>query len=132
MQTVTRSFCKINEGNPMKKSPRPKISYPRPPAGLGRAGKALWRRVVAEYDLDDAALLGLSKACAEADREAEAEGGVGEQGLTYSDRFGQVKARPEVVIARDSRTGLLRWLKWLRLDQEPLQARPGRPAGGKR
>jgi hypothetical protein len=46
-----------------------------------------------------------------------------------TDRFGQLRAHPAVAIERDARDQMLRALKLLNLDIEPLRGRVGRPAG---
>jgi hypothetical protein len=50
-------------------------------------------------------------------------------GLVVSDRFGQQKPHPAAAIERDSKQTLLRNLRALNLDLEPLHDRPGRPGG---
>jgi len=50
-------------------------------------------------------------------------------GLTFQDRFGQVKAHPLCSVIRDARSQKLAALKALNLDLEPLHDRAGRPGG---
>jgi hypothetical protein len=85
--------------------------------------------VVQEYDLAGDALALLTLGCEAMDRCDDARAAIDKHGATFTDRFGQLKMRPEVLIERDSRQAVARILKQLNLDLEPLQAGPGRPAG---
>jgi hypothetical protein len=60
----------------------------------------------------------LSLAAGAWDRAEEARAALAEHGTTYTDRFGQPRARPEVAIERDSRVGFARLLRELDLDGE--------------
>ncbi|MBL8798774.1 MAG: hypothetical protein JNM56_33080 [Planctomycetia bacterium] len=113
----------------MKKPAKPKIRVPAAPNTLGAEGRKLWRRIAEDYDLDAAALVILESACLSQDRESGASAQLVTDGTTTTDRFGQVKAHPAVLIERDSRAAKLRALKQLNLDMEPLNDKPGRPAG---
>ena len=62
----------------------------------------------------------------------EAQAAIKEEGPQVKDRFGQSKAHPLLVVERDARSQMLQGLKALNFDLEPLQDRPGRPAGGKK
>ncbi len=62
------------------------------------------------------------------DRCVQAREILAETGLTFEDRFGQPRSRPEVAIERDSRIAFARLLRELDLDVEPPKA-PGRPPG---
>ena len=54
------------------------------------------------------------------------------KGMTFEDRFGQPKPRPEIAIERDSRLAFARLVRELGLDSEELDApRPPRPGGYK-
>jgi hypothetical protein len=57
-------------------------------------------------------------ACEAYDRAAEAREALDEHGLTYLDRFGAPRTRPEVAVERDSRIGFARLLRDLDLDEE--------------
>lgn len=101
-----------------------------PPGHLSREGKALWRRLLAEYGIDDAGGLVVLAVCCEAlDRMRGAQQAVLAEGQTVTDRFGQVKAHPLLSVERDARSAFLQALKSLNLDLEPLQARIQRPGG---
>lgn len=53
------------------------------------------------------------------DRGEAAREVIDKDGLTFVDRFGQPKPRPEIAIERDSRIGFARMLRELQLDVAP-------------
>ncbi len=102
----------------------------RAPAGLSKAARLWWRKLVEEYEIDDpGGLLVLETALRAFDRMMEARERLDAEGLTLKDRFGQAKPQPCAVIERDSRSAMLAALRALNLDTEPLNDRPGRPVG---
>jgi P27 family predicted phage terminase small subunit len=111
---------------------RPASNLPKAPKKLSREAKAWWGKIVSEWDLDDPALLLLESALEAFDRMREAQQMIAEDGAVIEDRFGQKKAHPATLIERDSKGTLLRTLRALNLDIEPLNDRPGRPAGSTR
>lgn len=102
---------------------------PRPPKRLSREAKKWWTRILEGWDLDDAALMILESALDAFDTMRAAQALVAKDGLVSTDRFGQVKAHPATLIERDAKATLLRHLKALGLDLEPLHGGPGRPPG---
>ncbi len=103
---------------------------PRPPKGLSREAKSWWRKLVAEYAIEDeAGFLMLQTSLEAFDRMRQAQGVLKEDGLVVTDRWGQKKAHPLVTVERDSRAQMLAALKALNLDAEPLRSGPGRPPG---
>jgi P27 family predicted phage terminase small subunit len=104
-------------------------SLPKPPAKLSREAKAWWRKVVAGWDLDDACLLILESALEAFDRMRQAQDLLAKEGIVVKDRFKQLKQHPATMVERDAKATLLRNIKALGLDLEPLYAAPGRPAG---
>jgi P27 family predicted phage terminase small subunit len=96
------------QGNPGKRAlpknqPRPKPGAPTRPGWLLPEAKREWTRVVAELKrlkmltvVDRAALAGYCQAFA---RAVQAERALTEQGTTYETDTGQIKARPEMMIA---------------------------------
>jgi hypothetical protein len=61
------------------------------------------------------------------DRMTEARKLIDQDGAVTSDRFGQLKVHPALVVERDSRYAMLAALKQLNLDLEPpWKARPAR------
>ncbi|MGD9890307.1 MAG: P27 family phage terminase small subunit [Dehalococcoidia bacterium] len=94
-------------------------STPRPPRHLSVATRKWWAQIVADYVLESHHLKILTLAAEAWDRGQTAREVLDREGLTFIDRFGQPKARPEVAIARDSATVYLRALRELDLDVEP-------------
>ena len=86
------------------------------------------RQVSKEYVLEEHHLRLLVMAGEAWDRCEQAREILAEQGLTYEDRFGQPRSRPEVNVERDSRIAFARLIRELDLDVEPPRA-PGRPPG---
>ncbi len=94
-----------------------------------RPGTRKWvRQVSEEFVLEEHHLRLLVLAGEAWDRCEQAREILGLESLTYLDRFGQPRARPEVSIERDSRIAFARLLRELDLDVEPPKA-PGRPPG---
>lgn len=83
--------------------------------------------MLAEFELGDHHVRLLTLAAQAWDRAEEAREALAEHGTTYTDRFGQPRARPEVAIERDARLAFARLLRELDLDGEPAPApRPPR------
>lgn len=103
----------------------------RPPGHLTTEGKKIWTEILGEYSIDDAAGCRILRVALEAfDRAQAAREAIDKDGMTVTDKFGQVKSHPLLPIERDNRAAFLAGLKALNLDLEPLKDRPGRPAGG--
>ncbi|MGX9574077.1 P27 family phage terminase small subunit [Mesorhizobium sp. f-mel] len=99
------------------------------PAHLRPATRKWWRSVTEEYALEPHHLRLLTRASEAWDRGEEAREKIAEHGLTYTDRFGAPRSRPEVAVERDSRIGFARLLRELALDVEtPETPRPVRTA----
>ena len=79
----------------------------KPPAGLGKVGKQLWRDVVADvaegWQLDALDLARLEAACHAADRVDALEAAVDEDGLMIRGSTGQNVLHPAVSEARQQR-----------------------------
>jgi P27 family predicted phage terminase small subunit len=100
------------------------------PAHLSAEAKKIWREILAEYSIEDAAGLRIMRVSLEAyDRMQAARKKIDKQGLTVADRWGQLRSHPLLPIERDSRAAFLAGLRALNLDLEPLKDRPGRPGG---
>jgi len=87
-------------------------------------------RLITEYGIVDAGGLLLIRTFADAfTQELNSMDVVAKDGLTFKDRFGQVKAHPLLSVIRDARAQKMAALKGLNLDIEPLRDGPGRPGG---
>ena len=102
-----------------------KDAGPQAPAHLEPATREWWLSVVTTWELDEHHVRLLTLAAEAFDRGVQARQILGRKGLTFKDRFGQPKPRPEVAIERDSRVSFARLLRELDLDVEP-------PAEGRR
>ena len=106
------------------------MSTQKAPSHLTAEAKKIWREILDEYAIDDAAGLRILRVALEAfDRAQAARATIDKDGMTVKDKFGQTKPHPLLPIERDSRAAFLAGLKALNLDLEPLRDRPGRPAG---
>lgn len=83
---------------------------------LGSAGAALWDKITGAYDVSDQhGQVVLLSACRAADRAEECRLAIEKDGLTTTDRWGQVKAHPLVHAEREARSQVLAALKALSL-----------------
>ena len=125
----------------MKKTPTPvpplslvapkgvkKKTASKPPGHLSKQSKDWWLWVTNEFELEEHHLKLLTAASEAWDRYQQARRRLKKRGLTYEDRFGAPRARPEVQIERDNRIAFARLLRELDLDIEP-PGLPGRPPG---
>lgn len=101
-----------------------------PPKHLSAEAAEWWRRTVQEYTFapGDPGLLLLLSALEAFDRMREAQRQLARDGITTTDRFGQVRQHPATMIERDARTAMARLIRQLGLDLEPLRG-AGRPPG---
>jgi hypothetical protein len=107
----------------------PKKKTPRPPTGLSREGRRWWKSITAAWELDEAALLILGEAMRALMRVRQAQAEIDRDGITTKDRYGILKPHPATCTEAAAKATLLRYLKALNLDIEPLNAGPGRPSG---
>jgi hypothetical protein len=107
------------------------VSAPRTPAGLGAAGRRLWRSIHADLDpdweLDARELDLLSRAARCADEIAALEKVVDEQGTTTLGGAGQVVVHPALAEARQLRTLLMRLLGQIELHDPAEKQRAATP-----
>ena len=107
-----------------------KSASPKPPKELSLEARRFWSKVVEEFAVNDpAGRMIIATACEAFERMRQAQEILSREGLTVTDRYGQVKPHPCASIERDSRSSMLSALKALRLDVEPLNARPGAQPG---
>jgi phage terminase small subunit len=77
-----------------------------PPKHLSKESAEFFRKSVDAYDLDDHHLLLLTKAMEAQDLAEKCRKILDKEGLTYTDRFGAPRARPEAKIFNDSRNAV--------------------------
>ena len=99
-----------------------------PPEHLSDDAASWWQSVQSDFALEAHHTRLLTLACEAWDRGQQARAILDVQGLTYDDRFGAPKARPEAAIERDSRTAFARLLRELDLDLEGTTEAPRTPA----
>ena len=80
------------------------------------AGKALWRDVLAAYELESHHLRLLEQACLQLDRAEGFRTEVVAHGVCVKDRFDQLKTNPAVDGERQAHLALARLLRELALD----------------
>mgnify|MGYP003657818394 CR=1 FL=1 len=102
-------------------------NFAQPPDHLSATVKEWWRQVVEDYALEPHHLKLLQLACEAWDSAQLARAVLGIAGTTYTDRWGQPKARPEVAIERDSRIAFARLLREMGLESAPDES-PRPPA----
>lgn len=114
----------------MNKKARQKEERVPTPRHLSKKSKELWKFVIDEFHLDLHHREILLTALEARDRADEARKFLNDHGVTYEDRFGQPKQRPEVKIELDNRTAFWRGLRELGLDESEVEApRPPRSRG---
>ncbi len=102
---------------------------PAAPQGLQKAGAALWRGIVAVYELDPRELTVLGLACRQADDVARLEAAVAAEGVVVEGSKGQPRLSQVVGEVRQSRLALARLLGELALpdaEDRPATARSAR------
>lgn len=90
------------------------------PSHLRKPTARWWAEVVGNYHLEPHHIRLLTLAAESWDRACQAREALRKHGITYTDRLGEPRARPEVAIEKDSRIAFARILRELDLDGEPL------------
>jgi phage terminase small subunit len=98
----------------------------KPPPHLKPDTQAWFAHVVENFELEQHHLKLLTLAGEAWDRCQAARQVLDSEGMTYCDRFGAPRARPEAAIERDSRIAFSRILRELDLDLEPPPPPSGR------
>ena len=95
------------------------------PAHLKNGTRQWWEGVIHDFNLEPSQVRLLTLAAEAWDRCVQARKAVSKHGLTSTNRYGEVRARPEINIERDARTSFARLLRELNLDaDEPFDLRP--------
>ena len=106
----------------------PGRKVPAAPAELGAHGRALWRAVMAQYDIVDAGgMETLRQGCLAADRAEACRRIIDQQGELLTVR-GQVRSHPLLRDELQFRSLVMKAIQRLGLDLEPTKA-IGRPPG---
>ena len=98
------------------------------PKGLTAAGRALWRAVVGDYDLDAAELVILTAACRQADDVALLEATIADNGATVTGSQGQPRLNAALTEVRQGRIALAKLLAELRLPSDEDEGAGRSPA----
>jgi hypothetical protein len=103
-----------------------------PPVSLGEAGRVLWRKIQAEYAIDDIggrALL--EQICGAADRIETIRAAVAEDGPVIRSRKGGVRVHPCLQAEIQNRALIMRGLEKLGITVEPIKphGHPTKPTG---
>ena len=98
----------------------------KPPPHLRPTTREWFNSVLAGYELEEHHLRLLTLAGEAWDRGQQAREVLDKEGLTYIDRFGAPRVRPEAAIERDSRIAFARLIREMALDAEPSPD-PSRP-----
>lgn len=93
-----------------------KPKHPPAPPEMSPEARALWRRIVAEFEFDAGEREVLEALCRAYQRQREAQAILDRDGIVMTTRFGEVRAHPAVAIARDSATLLARLVSQLKLE----------------
>lgn len=110
-------------------------SSPLPPSadplhGLGEAGRAQWQLITSQYAIDDAGGISmLREICAAVDRLAEIRRQIDEDGPIIMVR-GMPREHPGLRAELGYQAFIVKTLRALGLDVEPVRPGVGRPGGG--
>lgn len=86
------------------------------PSHLSPAMKEFYKRIVSDYDLEPHRLRLLKQACECFDRAESARLEIETNGITFKDKFGQLKPNPACKIETENKTLFARLLREMRLD----------------
>jgi phage terminase small subunit len=100
--------------------PQEEAPLPRPPRGLTERSNALWRGILADYDLTPPECAVLEEALRLLDRASEARAVVDRDGPVFLDRWSRPKVHPMLAVERDMRALFIRNLRELGLDPRAL------------
>lgn len=91
------------------------------PPGLSTRAKAIWRKLKAEYLIEDPGGLVLLATAMQAFTRAErAQTLIDAEGECVRDRFGQLRPHPACAVERDARSSLLQAMRALHLDMSKV------------
>jgi phage terminase small subunit len=91
----------------------------KPPTHLRPDTRKWFSRVLVDFELDEHHVRLLTLACESFDRAQLAREALDKHGLTFIDRYGSPRARPEAAIESQNKIAFCRILRELSLDVEP-------------
>jgi phage terminase small subunit len=98
--------------------------FPPPPKGLRIETQGWWREITHTFVLESSHLKLLTLACRAWDRASTAREAIAKHGLSFTDKHGVARPRPEVVIERNSSILFARLVRELRLSDTPEPDEP--------
>lgn len=101
---------------------------PRAPAGLGKSGRALWRAVLADFELDEHESAILTQACRLSDLCDTLQGTIDVEGVMSESSQG-ARVHPAAVELRQQSLALARLMTSLRIPQGEDDGRTQRRGG---
>jgi phage terminase small subunit len=113
---------------PLFKKTQPKS--PKAPKHLRAETRRWFEQVCKDYELESHHIMILTLAAEAWDRHLQAREGLAKNGMTFKDKFKNVKPRPEIMVVRDSTNTFARMLRELKLEEAPPE--PPRPPALKR
>jgi len=96
---------------------------PAPPRGLGKRGRAFWRRLHEDFDFELAQTEVLIEACRTLDRLEALDAVIADEGVTATGSMGQRIVHPAVAEARQLQITLTRLVAALELPPNEEEAR---------
>jgi P27 family predicted phage terminase small subunit len=104
-----------------------KNAIPRAPSTLKASGRAFWKKVHSNFEIENEHHLRLLETAGQClDRLDECRDILAAEGLCTVDRFGQMRAHPATSIERDQKALFVRILRELGLDIPSPDSRPPR------
>lgn len=97
------------------------MADPRPPAGLQGRGRAFWRKVVADFDLEAAHFEVLREVCRLLDRQNALAAAVRRDGEVVVGSTGQPRLHPALAESRQTALAIGRLLNELGLDRSDAE-----------
>jgi phage terminase small subunit len=111
-------------------SKKPQRKSPKAPRHLRAPTRRWFEQICADYELESHHLMLLTLAAEAWDRHVAAREVLTDEGMTFIDKFENIKPRPEIMVERDCRNAFARMLRELRLEAPPPEA--PRPPGLRR
>lgn len=102
--------------------PNHRRNSPKAPGHLRLQTRRWFEQILNDYELESHHLMLLTLAAEAWDRHLDAREVLSKKGMTFTDKFRNVKPRLEVMIERDSRNAFARMMRELRLEEPPPEA----------